>query len=354
MSSAPDHIYLDLSVVNNDTQGSKNKNVLQFSENRTNPILYNPSNYEMSVVRFEVDTPASTLPIFIPLLNVDGVNNDINQTAYTVTMAQINGAGTALTNLKTANVVWSPEDVSAALPSNQTASMPPPSTYIISKNILPGTYSNISKSGSGVFSAKDINASVSPEVYVEMSIQNTKYTTTTTPNLSFTIYNLTPPVSGPFTLPFDLTGFILRLDGSVNPQGLPSNTSIQITSVSTGLDYQLGYYAQFNLAPTAGATAGTFTNGIYFAGINTTFYKPNTVVTSVLDANTALISPSYTSTIFPPQITYSAPSPYYLLANSIVTGTSTVSFELEASTSLAIGTTIGVNATYYSNFKQVE
>ena len=350
MSSAPDHIYLDLSVVNNDNQGSKNKNVLQFSENRTNPILYNPSNYEMSVVRFEVDTPASTLPIFIPLLNVDGVNNDINQTAYTVTMAQINEAGTALTNLKTANVVWSPEDVSAALPSNQTASIPSPSNYIVSQAVSPGTYNFIFKSGG--FSAKDLNASVLPAAQITLFIQNAKYTTALTPNLSLTIYNLTPPVSGPFTLPFDLTGFYLQLSTSVDPQGLPLNTSILITSVSTGLDIVLGYYAQFNLAPTSGATAGTFTDTVSFAGTNTTFYKPNTVVTSIQDANTALISPSYTSTIFPLQITYSAPSPYYSNPTTIVTGTS-ITTPLQTTTPLAIASTIGVNQTYYSNFKQV-
>ena len=118
MSSAPDHIYLDLSIVNNDKQGSKVKSNLQFNENRTNPILDNPFNYEMSVIRFEVDTPAVTLPIFIPLLDVNGTNADKNQTAYTITMAQITSGGTALTNLKTANIEWNPEDKTASTPNN--------------------------------------------------------------------------------------------------------------------------------------------------------------------------------------------------------------------------------------------
>jgi hypothetical protein len=118
MSSAPDNNYLDLEIVNNDKQGSQIKTNLQFNENRTNPVLDNPSNYEMSVVRFEIDTPAVSLPIFIPLVDVDGTNGDLNQTAYTVSMAQI--AGSSLTNLKTANVVWSPEDKTATLPKNST------------------------------------------------------------------------------------------------------------------------------------------------------------------------------------------------------------------------------------------
>jgi len=136
MSSSPDHIYLDLEIVNNDRQGSQIKTNLQFSENRTNPILDNPSNYEMSVVRFEVDTPAVTLPIFIPLVDVDGVNNDLNKTAYTVSMAQISGS--SLTNLATANVVWSPEDKTATLPKNGGVLTPTP--YITSQDITTGYY----------------------------------------------------------------------------------------------------------------------------------------------------------------------------------------------------------------------
>lgn len=135
MSSAPDHIYLDLSIVNNDKQGSKIKSNLQFNENRTNPILDNPFNYEMAVVRFQVDTPGVTLPLFIPLLDVDGTNADINQTAYTITMAQIASGGTALTNLKTANIKWNPEDKSVPLPSNSFTN-----GYLTSQDIATGYY----------------------------------------------------------------------------------------------------------------------------------------------------------------------------------------------------------------------
>ena len=74
MSSSADHIYLDLGVVNNDNNGSQIKRNLQFSENRSSSVLDNPSNYEMSVVRFQMDTPNYSLPVFVPLLNVDGTN----------------------------------------------------------------------------------------------------------------------------------------------------------------------------------------------------------------------------------------------------------------------------------------
>ena len=89
MSSSPDHLYLDLSIVNNDTTGEK-QIPLNFRETRTNPILDNPSNYFMSVARFSVDTAGYTLPIFMPKLLLDGKNTNINTTAYSV-------SGTTLT-----------------------------------------------------------------------------------------------------------------------------------------------------------------------------------------------------------------------------------------------------------------
>jgi len=134
MSSSPDHLYLDLSIINNDNTGSQPKTSLSFQESRTNPILHNPSNYFLSIARFEVDTPGVSLPIFIPLLNVDGVNcpdgytningvtgqGGINQTAYTITMGNVIGSPptNTLSGLFSLNVLWSPEDKTAPLPKN--------------------------------------------------------------------------------------------------------------------------------------------------------------------------------------------------------------------------------------------
>ena len=58
MSSAPDHIYLDLFTLNSDNKGTGVRTALNFTESRTTNILDNPSNYFMSVVRFQADPPA--------------------------------------------------------------------------------------------------------------------------------------------------------------------------------------------------------------------------------------------------------------------------------------------------------
>jgi hypothetical protein len=80
----------------------------------------------LSVARFEVDTPAVTLPIFIPLLNVDGVNENINETIYTMTLAKTGTGATAgkLIDGISQNVLWSPEDQTAITPLNPTSSTP--------------------------------------------------------------------------------------------------------------------------------------------------------------------------------------------------------------------------------------
>lgn len=133
MSSAPDHVYLDLFTVNNDTTGSAIKTNLKFTETRTNSILDNPSNYFLSVARFEVDTPAVSLPIFIPALNIDGINTNPNQTCYKVTMAV--PSGTTLTNVQSVYVQWVPEDQTAPPPANKITA-----GYISSQDITTGYY----------------------------------------------------------------------------------------------------------------------------------------------------------------------------------------------------------------------
>lgn len=124
MSSSPDHLYLDLSIINNDNTGSSPKTNLNFNETRTNPILDNPSNYFLTIARFEVDTPAVTLPIFIPLLEVDGYNsaltNGYNSTAYTITIAEVDAGGLTMSNVKTRNILWNNQDYTATIPNNPT------------------------------------------------------------------------------------------------------------------------------------------------------------------------------------------------------------------------------------------
>jgi len=87
----PYHTYLDLTVINNDRSVNTSPVPLQFSEMRTNPILMNPSEYFMSIVRFSLQTPS--LPLFIPQIQTG--QSDPNKTVYKVSMSyDVSGYGT--------------------------------------------------------------------------------------------------------------------------------------------------------------------------------------------------------------------------------------------------------------------
>jgi hypothetical protein len=78
----PFHLYYDLNIINNDTTGTKAPPTLVFNEIRNNPILMNPSEYFLSVVRFSLETP--TLPVFIPQVMLG--QGDINKLIYSITL----------------------------------------------------------------------------------------------------------------------------------------------------------------------------------------------------------------------------------------------------------------------------
>jgi hypothetical protein len=127
MSSSPDHVYLDLATVNNDMVGTYRQQ-LSFTETRTADIIDNPSNYFMSVVRFEVDTPGASLPLFIPKMLIDGENVDIDKTAYSITIGKPNTGTGLLDDAVSRYVEWSQQDKTTALPNNQLENTGLPST----------------------------------------------------------------------------------------------------------------------------------------------------------------------------------------------------------------------------------
>jgi hypothetical protein len=97
--SGPTQIYYDLDVVNTfNPQKNSNftpqTNRLTFSEVRSSPILDNPSDYFLSIVRFSLDT-AGSMPIMLPQIDLDQVNtvgSDFpNETTYFVTMKYNDG-----------------------------------------------------------------------------------------------------------------------------------------------------------------------------------------------------------------------------------------------------------------------
>ena len=85
-SNEPDYIYYNLDIINSQTDvesTSKNPDTI-FNETRTQPILQNCSNYEFSIIRFTMNGPNKTLPIFIPVIQTGPNQDNPNKTVYAV------------------------------------------------------------------------------------------------------------------------------------------------------------------------------------------------------------------------------------------------------------------------------
>ena len=104
------HIYYNVSIVNNDVTGAKPPPPIIFNEIRNAPYLANPQDYFMSVVRFSLDS--STLPIFIPQAQQGQTN--INLTIYSVTLEQTVGP---TTYTQQTFVIFVPQNPNEPLPS---------------------------------------------------------------------------------------------------------------------------------------------------------------------------------------------------------------------------------------------
>jgi len=103
------HTYYNITVKNDNTVSQKAV-PLVFNESREVPILVNPSEHFMSVMRFSLET--TTLPVFIPIPlsgSVIPVNGPID-TIYTITHIDQTGVVTQR------NILWVPEDLTVPIP----------------------------------------------------------------------------------------------------------------------------------------------------------------------------------------------------------------------------------------------
>jgi hypothetical protein len=78
----PDHIYYDISIVNNSETSAPVP--IQFTEMRNSAFLNDPDKYFASIIRFHVDTAPSSLPVFIPAIQTG--QSDVNLTQYSYTL----------------------------------------------------------------------------------------------------------------------------------------------------------------------------------------------------------------------------------------------------------------------------
>jgi hypothetical protein len=111
----PTQIYYDLDVVNTvqpsqTTAQAAQPNRLTFTEIRSSPILDNPSDYFLSIVRFSLDT-AGSMPLFIPQieLNNSAGGTPWNNTVYYITVEYNPPAAPQDRLIKKERVIWVPQ-----------------------------------------------------------------------------------------------------------------------------------------------------------------------------------------------------------------------------------------------------
>ena len=127
-----DHIYVDISVLNNDRTGQAQNAPVFYNEARNSNILTDPDNYYMSIVRAQVDTGGySGPPLLLPMVNLNNSTIDNDQLIYTISTATKSGA--IYDNLHTVNVRWNAQ--------NQTAQPPNISAGIVTSTGYYNTFS---------------------------------------------------------------------------------------------------------------------------------------------------------------------------------------------------------------------
>ena len=77
----PTNIYYDANIINSDQSGVKPPPRLVFQDIRSIPILSSPELYQLSVVRFNLQT-ANSLPVFIPNIQINNYNPKNNILIY--------------------------------------------------------------------------------------------------------------------------------------------------------------------------------------------------------------------------------------------------------------------------------
>lgn len=125
-SIEPDNLYYDI-LITNSSSTTTNPRSFTYNESRALPFIKTPELYDLSVVRFTVDTGLS--PIFIPSIEPNQANKDL--TTYSVTLEY---GGIAVEQ----PIIWVAQDSSAEIP------VPPSQTYNKHANLDSGYYNGYS------------------------------------------------------------------------------------------------------------------------------------------------------------------------------------------------------------------
>jgi hypothetical protein len=104
----PDYVYFDIQETNFKST-TTSPPIFTINETRTSPFITLPEKYDLSILRFQIDT--GTLPLFIPSIQPNQANR--NLTIYSITLVD-----TAYPNdPQQIYITWKPQDQSAVVPS---------------------------------------------------------------------------------------------------------------------------------------------------------------------------------------------------------------------------------------------
>lgn len=112
----PDNVYLDL-IVTNLKSSTTAPVAINFNENRNSPVINNTGRYNLSIVRFSLET--QTLPVFIPVIQPN--QGDRNLTIYSVTLQVPSVVTPGVVYTEQTFVEWIPQNSTAILPSPPSA-----------------------------------------------------------------------------------------------------------------------------------------------------------------------------------------------------------------------------------------
>ena len=104
----PDYVYFDIQETNFKST-TTSPPIFTINETRNSPFVSLPEKYDLSILRFQIDT--GTLPLFIPSIQPDQA--DINATIYSVTIEDTDYPGLP----QQVYITWSPQDKSATIPT---------------------------------------------------------------------------------------------------------------------------------------------------------------------------------------------------------------------------------------------
>lgn len=127
-SQDPDHLYYNMTIINNDTTDGLDPNVV-FTETRDAPLLQNPMEYNYSIVRFDMNGPNKDLPLFIPRIQTGQANP--NLTVYQVTLKVVVNysappnpvalSQTFTSSPASGRLIWTPEFLDPAIAPTPSA-----------------------------------------------------------------------------------------------------------------------------------------------------------------------------------------------------------------------------------------